>query len=819
MRRLIIYFIVAAFILSGCNSGIPEENVITESEKIGLEEITDRSGILDIAEDNYTKLQLDFYNFNIIVTDKSNDTQWLSNPADPESDPLVNPEYSDYMKSQISFVYIKNRARQNMHSYADSVLNEQYKIYRIDNGMRVEYTFGNIGFTVDDIPKKLTKERFDLFVTNNSLLNENDKEDISIVYDFDENEQTYNFKINSFGLKANNASKAFQKSEYTYEDLVSDSKMFDIPVEAAEKISFMIPVEYTISDGKFNAKISIPGIVNPEDAAISSINLLEFFGAQTSDEEGYIFIPDGCGALINFDQKQHNFHQIQLPVYFEDKNIIKSESTSYRENASFPVFGLKSGNKTFYSIVEDSDALSYINVTRANTNSMYNTVYPSFIIRNADTVSLGNPDNPVGILVGQEKTYNGDIKINYNFLYDDKAGYQGIANEYRNKLITEGYKAIQPEEEMPFFLELAGAVEGTKNILGISYTGLNAFTTYNQADKIVKEYNQAGIDNIKMLYSGWFNNGYYQQIPKKIKPEKILGSKDEFKNLYSGTDMYPSVQFLSFHSKKGFSLINEASRTIDQQIARLYQTNPITNELEKQDYIISPSVLSELTDNVISYFKNNNMDKMYITDMGSQFYGDYNKKNFTDKQTAYLMNIEQIKKLSENAKLIMNGATVDTGKYAYAVVNSPLYSSNYFITDEDVPFYQMVYHGLFHYAGKPINQSSDIRLDFLKSVQFGAHLYFFETFADFSDIIEAEFYQFNSTYYEQWINDARTMYARSQEVLSGLSDKQIVNYIEVAPDVYSTIYEDGTTITVNYNGYDYVTENGKVVKALDFIKE
>ena len=37
---------------------------------------------------------------------------------------------------------------------------------------------------------------------------------------------------------------------------------------------------------------------NTENYSLVDIDLLEFFGAAGSEEEGYLFVPDGSGALI-----------------------------------------------------------------------------------------------------------------------------------------------------------------------------------------------------------------------------------------------------------------------------------------------------------------------------------------------------------------------------------------------------------------------------------------------------------------------------------------------------------------------------------------
>ena len=75
--------------------------------------------------------------------------------------------------------------------------------------------------------------------------------------------------------------------------------------------------------------------------------------------------------------------------------------------------------------------------------------------------------------------------------------------------------------------------------------------------------------------------------------------------------------------------------------------------------------------------------------------------------------------------------------YADVVLNAPLYRQRLLdMTDETVPFYQLVFHGYAAYAGAPLNLSYDFETDLLRLIEYGGTPYFQLMAADGSAVKE-----------------------------------------------------------------------------------
>ena len=81
---------------------------------------------------------------------------------------------------------------------------------------------------------------------------------------------------------------------------------------------------------------------------LTSITLLRYFGAADSQAEGYIFVPDGSGALIYLNNGKTGQTLYSESVYGQDGALPLSERRPFdREVNHLPVFGLKQGEGRF----------------------------------------------------------------------------------------------------------------------------------------------------------------------------------------------------------------------------------------------------------------------------------------------------------------------------------------------------------------------------------------------------------------------------------------------------------------------------------------
>ena len=248
---------------------------------------------------------------------------------------------------------------------------------------------------------------------------------------------------------------------------------FDFP---NEQIS--IPIRYRIGEDCFTAEVIAHGIAEYGTNVIKSIDLLPFFGAGGSKEEGYLLVPDGSGALIRFNNDRLTAKSYSKPLYgfdsgTSDKIMGGAASTAYftlSEDQQLPVFGVSKGDQGFLAIVTEGAARAGINANVAYKYTLYNTVWPTYNYHTMGTVRQTQKDGTENITAAPEKKTEvwEDFKVSYHFLAEGENTYADMAALYRGWLMEhKGLAPLSGSGDLPLYLDLYGYIEKTKSFMGI----------------------------------------------------------------------------------------------------------------------------------------------------------------------------------------------------------------------------------------------------------------------------------------------------------------------------------------------------------------
>lgn len=119
---------------------------------------------------------------------------------------------------------------------------------------------------------------------------------------------------------------------------------------------FVIPVEVKLEDDSLSASILVEEITEQEDSEnrIAQISFVPYFGAVGPAEEGYAVVPDGSGAIIEFNQTGASAYTYSQRIYGRDfGQEIKSQS-SVTQDARLPVFGINRNGAGMVAIIDES---------------------------------------------------------------------------------------------------------------------------------------------------------------------------------------------------------------------------------------------------------------------------------------------------------------------------------------------------------------------------------------------------------------------------------------------------------------------------------
>lgn len=597
-------------------------------------------------------------------------------------------------------------------------------------------------------------------------------------------------------------------------------------------LGFVIPVQVRLKDDYVETRILQDGLIDEKDfskqdakeakdakdpkARLVSIRLFPFLGAETSDrEDGFILIPDGPGALIDFKKDQPdmiNFYYER--IYGEDWAYSFNSSLSSRQPVKMPVFGIKSGKQAVLGVIQEGAEYASVFAVPSKSFSPYNWVTAEHRYRFKFFQPTDTRRNN-GFYTYNAERIGGDRATRYYFLSGDDPGYVDMAARYRTYLMNEG--GVEPlkdgKRQVPLHLNLLGA-DTEKGFLWDSYLPL---TTTDQAKEIVRELSSLGVEQMSIGYYGWQKGGY-SEYGGHFPVARGLGGNESMRTFIDyahskGFPVYLEASSYSYNNtgRDGFRKSRDGMRDLSSAI--IEYSNKVMDVT-----FVSPKFMEKVIGDDLEEAKDLNVDGyLYGGAIGSFLNSDYNENYAIQRPESR----EIQERIMQRTKETLGSVQVREGNlYAARYANhlDGLYSDYSYdmFVDRIVPFAQIALHGLVSYSHQYANLSGDYVNSYLKGIEYGAEPSFLITYALSQELMKSRsLYTFYSTNYKDWTQEMVSLYQRYNEALGGLRDKFIVGHRSLADGVYETTYSNGRHIVVNYNETPY-SGNGISVKANDF---
>ena len=121
---------------------------------------------------------------------------------------------------------------------------------------------------------------------------------------------------------------------------------------------------------------------------IYSLKVMPFMGSGTTSEKGYVFYPDGAGAISYFDVPHPALlGHYEQPVYMDHIfNLdLMWNDTATSNPSMYPVWGVNKVDYGFLAIIEQGDTNANIEYWPGNEDYVLNRIYASFMLRRKAT--------------------------------------------------------------------------------------------------------------------------------------------------------------------------------------------------------------------------------------------------------------------------------------------------------------------------------------------------------------------------------------------------------------------------------------------------
>ncbi|MHB1452654.1 MAG: DUF5696 domain-containing protein [Saccharofermentanales bacterium] len=588
---------------------------------------------------------------------------------------------------------------------------------------------------------------------------------------------------------------------------------------------FMIPVTIRLAEGFVTTSILAAGIKEENaDFGITRIACTPYFGAAGPEEKGYIFVPDGSGALIRINNASGLKKDYSQYVYGRDASVNPLQESPLTQKAGMPVYGLKTDGRAMFGIITAGAPRALIHASVNGVRNVYNYVYPEFIFRDYDMVFVEKKFQTVRLLE-KNRADSQDFTFRTYFLYGNDADYSGMARLYRKYLETDEGLTASDEEDDLLFLDVYGAVRAQQNVLGFPVERTIPLTTYDEAGEMVSDLLGSLTDGPEVLlnYLEWEKGGTRSAMPDSLLPEKRLGGRKDLDNLVRLMSDINSMLFLDFNLTDmqkptlKYNRLYASASAVQRSPTIQYRYWPHDQTIRYSDpvFLIDPRRIAGIADSLAGSIKGSGVQGVGIRTLGNKLYSDFSRDPLTRDEAEKLVR-STIDVLQGTGKPIM---TSDANAYAFYgssyISDAPISSSGFYAESYEIPFYQMVLKGIRPMSVPSLNMGSDIRTAILKAVETGMSLKFTLTCRNEDVLGETMLRNLISTNYSNWAETIRDVYIETAPAIQAVRGARIISHERAAEGLTVTVYENGTVIYVNF-GTEAVEYEGIMIDAMDY---
>ena len=597
------------------------------------------------------------------------------------------------------------------------------------------------------------------------------------------------------------------------------------------KLGLTIPVAVTLRDDTFRAEILYSEIEESDpNCRLLTIGLLPFFGAAYLDEEGYILLPDGSGALMRFNNGKTTSGTYSKPVYGNDDYVSGQFRTNTGETLSMPLFGMhyeakgETKEAGFVATAVSGAAEATLNASPSGIKSGYNSAYFSFVYRSyAEASILSRTWSETTFTMIAQKTVSFDSAcVEYGFLDTEAAGYTEMAAHVQKRLIEQGM-SLREQDGIPVVLDIYNSVVKLGYTLGIPHKKSFNVTSFQQTGDILNAFSASGTE-VQLL--GWDKDGAGGgSVRYRYRPASVSGGGKALKELLGrsadlNARIYLDTELSRFTvGTMRYNTLFSGANQITNKARKVYSYKLSTNEQDAEGPVASlltPTLLSDAFSRLQKALPEA-ITGLSMTSLSNAPYADY-RGTYTDRQQTAETMASVLESAGKTRGVYAENPAYYALPYLQVAAGLPSDSSRYDVFDESVPFFQLTLRGLMTVSTRPLNLAGDGERLFLKAVETGSSLKFAFIGCDFSELRDTALEGLYGASFELWKDSALTYQQRLEEALEGLENARILSHRTLdGGRVAQAVYDTGDTILVNYGDTAYEAD-GVTVDARTYVR-
>ena len=575
------------------------------------------------------------------------------------------------------------------------------------------------------------------------------------------------------------------------------------------KYKFGVTLKVELTDDGLVATIPDESIIEHSDTYIGTLAIYPCMGVSYLDQkEGYMFIPDGNGALIYLEDNEKRFNTgYSSMIYGDDIGFTESsvanllwgryEMLNDQNLTLAPIYGIAhtDDDMAYLAIVEDGAERATIEAQPNGVNVQYNRAYAKFLLRKRYTQPTSNNSTSGSFHLVEADRSHSDLTMRFLFLNGEDANYCGMANAYREYLLDRGELVLQEDNSYRTRIDFLGT-EREEFLIG---TKAVTMTTVEDIYEIYEDLAGVGVTDLFSLYKGWQKGGLYDLPITAYKADKNIGSTKELTQLIKDAES----KNISFFLYNDALRINPDEQNATFNVIKKVNKKVFEESTYKEVYdtfrYLTPTRSNTLLNKFAKSYTKQGVGNVALAGItNTLFTYTYSNVAYSRFQAADSYG-KAVEELDASTKLVMEEPFAYLWKNAEAFIDMPVYMSNYLYEDESVPFLSIVLKGVMPVYADYVNFEANKEEFFLKLIETGSYPSFYITKESAADLIYTNSSDIYSSQYDVYKDEILQYTTELKAVSEAVAGAVITGHKILDNGVRIVTYSNGTQIYLNYS--------------------
>ena len=588
------------------------------------------------------------------------------------------------------------------------------------------------------------------------------------------------------------------------------------------KYKFGMTLEVELTEDGVIASVPDESIVEDgEDYFIGTISVYPYLGHSYLDQkEGYMFIPDGNGALIYLEDKEGRFRSgFTSMIYGDDPGFARQSASNLWQDHNIindankviaPVFGMAHTSEgiAYLAVVEKGAERASIIANPNGANVDYNRIYARFTERVVFTQYNGNNSSSAYQTAETGRSHS-DLQVHWIFLAGDDANYCGMANAYRAYLLERGDLVPSADNSYNTRVDFLGS-DRESWVVGTSAV---VMTTTDDIREIYEDLKKEGVTDLFSVYKGWQKGGIYNLPIGSYKADSKIGGTGDLTSLMEEAEN-AGIQFYLYNDALRLNpVVSSSVFNVVKQINRRRFSESTYKDVYEEFLYLIPSRTGTLLGQFVNSCTKKGVNNLALAGITNTLYSNYYDNVFYSRHNTAEEYDKIFGQIAGQTDLVMEQPFAYLWKYTDAFLDMPLYTSNYMYEDESIPFMSIVLKGVMPMYSEYVNFEANKQEFFLKMVETGTFPSFYITKESSSDLVNTNSSDIYSSQYDVY-RDTMIAYARElAEINAKVEGAYIVGHEIRENNVTVVTYGNGVKIYLNY-GSSAVQTDGYTIEGM-----